>query len=890
MPAALFSLLFLTILNFQAIAQVYDDFSDGNFTANPEWTGDTADFKISNSSAIPAEMKPGLQLNAEESGISSLVVENSMINNTEWRFWVKLSFNTSANNFARIYLTSDQEDLSGTLSGYYVQIGGSNDSIGLYRQEGDTGFLVCQGENIFTGNTTNAIRLKITRDESGNWQMFADPDGGFNFQPEGSGMDGTITSTGYFGLYCRYTSSNATKFYFDDFYVSELNADTIPPEVVSVSVESANTLSVHFSEPVEQIGAENPGNYVVQPGSVTPSSAMRDGTALSKVHLEFEDDFAPGVNYSVLISAIGDLSGNFLEQDSATFYISELTGVDPFSIVINEIMADVDPEPIGLPVADYLELYNSNPYPVNLEGFTLKPRESADPIAFPSAVILPDSFLIVTLPADTQFFASFGPVVGLPGFSLNNEGVSALRNPDGSLVHAIGYQKSWYKDDEKEDGGWALEQIDPLNPCTGGDNWSASNHESGGTPGERNSVDAQNIFAPTIESVVAISQNMTEISFSQIMDSVPMMMPGIFEVDGGIGFPASVNLESPFFTKAYLSFDQPFVENQVYTMTLADTVYGCSGSFIAPGKQFEFVLPVEAEPFEIVFNEVMPDPDPPVELPQYEYIEVFNTTVDYKGIRGWMLQVGETVKPIPDAVIDPHGYLIFTDSEVEQLFGLFGPAVGFSSLGLSNSGTTLKLLNSEGLLMSVLAYEPSWYMDGEKAEGGYSLEQIDPFNPCAGEENWSETLSEKGGTPGTLNSVDAENEVLPSIDHIIALDPQTFEVYFSQVMNRSTLTNPASYTVDHTVGNPVSVTITDSTYRKVRLMFGVQLLKGEVYLMTFPNTILNCNGNPVSQNLTVPFGIHENPKRADVVINEVLFNPAGEGVDFVEIYNRSEKI
>ena len=96
-------------------AQVFDDFSDGNFTSNPAWQGDTGQFQITNSSAIPPEMKPALQLNAEGSDTSVLYLPNSMMMNTEWRFWVKLSFNTSANNFARVYLVSDQEDLKGTI-------------------------------------------------------------------------------------------------------------------------------------------------------------------------------------------------------------------------------------------------------------------------------------------------------------------------------------------------------------------------------------------------------------------------------------------------------------------------------------------------------------------------------------------------------------------------------------------------------------------------------------------------------------------------------------------------------------------------------------------------------------------------------------------------------
>ena len=200
-------------------AQILDDFTDGNFTQNPVWMGDVSEFTITSSSAIPPEMKPALQLNGSGSDTSILVTANSLVSNTEWRFWVKLSFNTSANNFARVYLVSDQAELKGELNGYFVQIGGTNDNIGLFRQNGWTTEQIIAGTVSYTGNATNVLRIKVTRDNQGNWNMFSDPEGGFAFQPEGTVNDISFSSTAFFGIFCKYTSSNATKFYFDDFYV-----------------------------------------------------------------------------------------------------------------------------------------------------------------------------------------------------------------------------------------------------------------------------------------------------------------------------------------------------------------------------------------------------------------------------------------------------------------------------------------------------------------------------------------------------------------------------------------------------------------------------------------------------------------------------------------------
>ena len=453
--------------------QVFDDFSDGNFTSNPAWQGDTQQFQITNSSAIPPEMKPALQLNAEGSDTSYLVLPNTLMMNTEWRFWVKLSFNTSANNFARIYLVSDNEDMEGQLNGYFVQVGGADDSIALYRQSGSIIDKLISGSLAFTGNSTNVVRIKVTHDIENNWTLYSDNEGGFNFSVEGSSADNTFSSTAFFGLWCKYTSSNATKFYFDDFYVNEIIIDTIPPEIISLDPVSQTQLDLQLSEPVELNSAQDPQNYFVNTIG-NPISAVRDQNNDALVHLVFGQNFQTGVNYILTVNDVEDFAGNKMENATAGFQLEQPSEIGLFDVVINEIMTDFNPPPAALPEADFLELFNRTSQPINLKDCTIKPRESSDPIVFPEIWIEPDSFLIVVQTSDVGSFQQYGPVVGLPGFTMNNEGQVVLRNPDGSLICSVNYTDEWYKDEVKKAGGWSLEQVDPHHPCSGILNWTAS--------------------------------------------------------------------------------------------------------------------------------------------------------------------------------------------------------------------------------------------------------------------------------------------------------------------------------------------------------------------------------------------------------------------------------
>lgn len=872
------------------IAQIQDDFFDGNFTQNPSWVGDTADFKITSSSAIPDEMKPALQLDAVDSDTSILILPNAILENTEWRFWVKLSFNTSANNFARVYLVSDQSDLKGPLNGYFIQIGGINDSLAFMRQQGNSLIKLFGSTLAYTGNTTNVLRIKVTHENSGLWKLFADVDGGSNYLLEGEGFDNNFTQTAYFGIFCKYTSSNATKFYWDDFYVNEIIIDTLPPLLNFVDIIPPGQLLIGFSEAVDLASSQMLNNYVVNQNVGNPISAVRDETEHSKVKLTFLNPFEPGINYTLNVSQIADLAGNILESDSHDFMISPMQEIPAFSVLINELMADVNPPPDSLPETDYLELYNTTSEAINLEQFTLQPKSSSNPIEFPAVIIEPDSFLIVVAPGDVTDFQAFGPVIGLSGFSLNNEGEVILRNAAGSLMHSVNYDESWYKDDTKKQGGWALEMIDPSQPCAGEINWQAAISSKHGTPGSRNSVDAMIYSNPTILQAITINDNSLLLSFNHWMDSVSLSNPLLYSVNDGIGMPSQAIVSDIAFDKVTLEFASNFEKNVVYQLTLLDSLSDCSERYIAAGAGISFVLPNQAEPFEIVFNEMMIDPDPPLGLPEFEFIELFNTSESYLEMKAWSLVVSSSSKAIPDLVIGPKEYIILTEAAAVNLLGLYGKAYGMSSLGLTNSGVSLKLINDAGSTMSAVTYDDTWYGDDVKAQGGWTLEQIDPYIPCSGKDNWTASIFSAGGTPGGLNSVDAENAVLPLIEKVIVSDSKLLDVYFSQIMDRISLLNLSAFEVDKGIGNPANITITDSTYQHIQLAFNDEFLTGIVYTLILETSITNCIGLEVLNGTEKTFGVAEAAVSQDVVINEILFNPAGAGVDFVEVYNRSLKI
>ncbi|MEI6815172.1 MAG: hypothetical protein WCL14_01080, partial [Bacteroidota bacterium] len=180
-------LLMMLMMNIGSFAQVNDGFIDGDFTLNPAWNGNAANFKINSSSQ--------LQLNGTSADTSYLSTVNTSIDNTEWHFWMKLSLSPTTGNNERIYLVADNADLKVSLNGYFLYING-NKNIEFLKQIGATNTLVFTGIPQHVNKSVNTIGIKVTRDNLGTWNIYSDTTGGTNYVTEGPAFfDNSFTST-----------------------------------------------------------------------------------------------------------------------------------------------------------------------------------------------------------------------------------------------------------------------------------------------------------------------------------------------------------------------------------------------------------------------------------------------------------------------------------------------------------------------------------------------------------------------------------------------------------------------------------------------------------------------------------------------------------------------
>ena len=86
-------------------AQVWEDFSDGDFTQGVWWSGDSGAFVVDDET---------LQLNSTGSDSSFLSANMAFVADTvEWQGRVRLNFSPSSLNLARVYLAASAQNLHG---------------------------------------------------------------------------------------------------------------------------------------------------------------------------------------------------------------------------------------------------------------------------------------------------------------------------------------------------------------------------------------------------------------------------------------------------------------------------------------------------------------------------------------------------------------------------------------------------------------------------------------------------------------------------------------------------------------------------------------------------------------------------------------------------------
>ena len=655
-------------------------------------------------------------------------------------------------------------------------------------------------------------------------------------------------------------------------------------KVSSVQTLSQNTIQVTFNKTPVPASATDPSLYELTPGSYQPKAITIDPENEKILTLTFANDFEENTNTALSIGAVYDAYGDEMLPSIHKFKIVIANEND---IVINEIMADPYP-PVALPEEEYIELYNATSEEIDLANWTLEINASSK--AFPATKIPPQSYLLLCDKNVVESMEDYGKAIGLSAFPnlINSSAEITIKDTSGNIINTVAYTDQWYQDADKDNGGYSLEKIDPANNCSGINNWQASEASIGGTPGEKNSVFGSNIdtTAPKITFIELKHNQQITIDFSETVDTSNLKIND-FVVSPDIGNPYSISLNEPYNNQIDLFFAKPIKIDKQYEIQSVNISDLCGNSVSI--KQNIVYHPPQAN--EIQINEIMAKPSPPVNLPNAEYVELYNASPYSISLNNWSFTAGRSTRNIGKIALKPNSYLILCDKDYQQAFEHYGQTYAFDGMpAISQSGTFVILETNKKEIISYISFDESWYPNEYKQSGGWSLEQIDPENPCGEGDNWSASENENGGTPGTLNSIYGTNkdEQAPILLRASFQDSSSVKLHFNETLDKNSLLNKEKYTAE-TIGHPIYVIPNPPDYKSVTLQFAEQFQSNIRYQINVTDTIKDCAGNISDAKQSVEFEIPHPIKEGDLVINEVLFNPLDGGHDFVEIFNNTNK-
>ncbi|NPA33562.1 MAG: hypothetical protein GXO48_01360 [Chlorobi bacterium] len=582
----------------------------------------------------------------------------------------------------------------------------------------------------------------------------------------------------------RYVINSSFSSFYDYYFVDAvtLAEDTAFPYVEWAVAVSLDSLLIQFSEPLDT--------------AVIGSIQLLNGPAIanfkftsdnpSRITIKLASALQKGVDYKLFISGFADLAGFTMSPDTVVVGLPAM-----YDVVISEIFPDPSP-PVGLPdcsACEFVEIYNRANYAIHLTNWTIT-NQTGFTATFPEGLLLPDQYLILIDDGGAQQYTQFGEVLAFSAFPYihNTEGFLIIKDNQGNTIDYLEYDKSFYRNEVKAEGGWTLERIDLNVPCAGKENWRASVDPLGGTPGKPNSV------AGTIEPITPYPVRAYVENDSQVVIVFSGPLPEIATLPSFYSFEPALTVVNAKFkagrTNRVLLSVSPSLDTGIIYVISISGLTACDGTTI--NGQVQVAIPLEADSFDITINEVL------FNAPRggSEFVELYNRSSKTFDLR--TLRIANTKCGTPQinfvSDIDTAGYLFFpgeyivlTDDPqaVDSFYYVKYPekmirVINMPYLRPSSScdywgGVAVLTKNLQVIDLFNYSEELHHPLVRENDYGrGVSLEKINPDLPSNEPSSWQSAASTVGyATPTYQNSQYRPLEDQAS-QEIVVVEPEIF--------------------------------------------------------------------------------------------------------------------
>lgn len=545
-------------------------------------------------------------------------------------------------------------------------------------------------------------------------------------------------------------------------------SDTSILKIERVFIRDANELDVFFSQPPELNSAENVHNYAINNNIDEPSSANVDVSNPVLVHLLFSYDFPVRTNLHLHISNIYNIDGSTSIDTLVSFLLYR---PEPYDVVMDEIMADPSPS-ISLPEYEWLEIRNVSPFDINLSGWRIAKQTSISG-PMPTYILKSDSMVVLCGTGSVASMSQYCSVISVTSFPalINTGDLIVLKSPQGKTIHAVNYSDAWYQNELKKQGGWSLEMIDLNNPCSGIENWSASESSFGATPGKSNSTDAVNIddISPRLLRAYATDSTHVDLYFNEPLDSLEAVNANHYMISETIGSPTNVFAEPPLFQKVRLTLNQPLTIDKTYMINV-NGIRDCISNQIGVYNHAKVGLSKICDSFDVAINEILFNPT----IDGADFVELYNRSNKIINLKTLFIANRNSSGSIDDIVslteddylFFPGDYVVLTTNPdiIRRKYISENPEQILYVDGLPSYNDDMGdvvLLNQNGNIIDQVTYDEDWHFKLLDNKEGVSLERIDFDLKSQDANNWHSASSSTGyATPAYQNSQQRIAEII----------------------------------------------------------------------------------------------------------------------------------
>ncbi len=567
-------------------------------------------------------------------------------------------------------------------------------------------------------------------------------------------------------------------------------------------------------------------------------------------------------------------------------------------VIINEIMyAPPSPQ------REWIELLNKSSNPINLKKWRVFDASSSALITNEDLILQPDSFIVITADSSIQnYFTIPSKIIKVSLPALNNSGDAiVIKDSLNFIIDSLFYLSVW----GGNAGGRSLERISKENSSIDSTNWKTSISPLKATPGKINSVTPK-------EFDLAITSFKPEKSFVIIGESI--LFKATIKNIGLINFSTSNLLLYRDANQDSLPQSNELVlQNTLQQLNVNDSVITNLSTNVFDEGTNKYILKIQSVSdddttnnfafssvigvainevrYDLVINEIMYAP----QNPEPEWIEIFNRSnktiqlLNYK-----IADAMDTQKVITTNIeLQPEEYLIIAkDSNFTSIYPISSKIFIRDFPSLNNSEDKIILLDSLDRVIDSLHYFSRW-----GGSNGKSLERINPDYFLLDSSNWKTSLSKLKATPGIINSVTKKNYDISVADILfnprfpISGDNVTISsavknigksnsTFILQLFEDTDLDSLPDVLIETT--NQLYLSVNDSIVFPFNYVIqNIQSQRGFFVKAIFiedQDTSNNYQYNSIQPRFEFN----------SIVINEIMFAPAGGEPEWIELYNATD--